>query len=86
MHSYILEVFYGNEDRNTKVHYDLKPFTARVVRLHPVAFHGTRSLRWELFGCALGKSYLNTFIVLHSLLHDVNGYFVMLSQSYTELL
>ncbi|XP_031558985.1 hemocytin-like [Actinia tenebrosa] len=46
------KVFPANTDHNTTVTNDLDPpLTARFIRLYPLTFEVSRSLRWELYGC-----------------------------------
>ena len=44
-------VFAGVSDRNTIVEHDFTPTLARYVRVHPTAWLGHISLRWEVYGC-----------------------------------
>ena len=50
-------VFTGNTDRNTVVTHLLDaPVTARYFRLFPLSWNGAISMRWELYGCHIGKT------------------------------
>ena len=49
-------VLTGNTDRDTVVENELETaVAARFVRIHPQTYHGTPSLRWEVYGCDIGK-------------------------------
>ena len=55
-HTFALQIFQGNYERNYVVtHRFLRPFKARYVRLHPITWYGHISMRFELYGCRLGK-------------------------------
>ena len=47
-----LQVFAGNNDRNTAVRHNLtKHITSRYIRLKPTKWHNHISVRLELYGC-----------------------------------
>ena len=64
-YSYILNldgserVFTGNNDRNTVVEHVLDTaVAARYVRAHPQTWREAMSMRWEVYGCDIGKILL----------------------------
>ena len=49
-------VFTGNTDRDTVVENELETaVAARFVRIHPQTFYQHPALRWEVYGCDIGK-------------------------------
>ena len=53
---YLEQIFHGNYDRNLVItHRFERPFKARYVRIHPYSWHSHISMRFELYGCRLGK-------------------------------
>ena len=51
-------VFSGNIDRDTVVENTLKTaVAARYVRVYPLVWQQHMSLRWEVYGCDIGKTH-----------------------------
>ena len=49
-------IFNGNTDESTVVQHDFDPaLVARYVRLHAQTWNYRISLRWEVYGCDIGK-------------------------------
>lgn len=58
MSHFTLQIFIGNIERNFVVtHRFLRPFKARYVRVHPKTWRSHISMRVELYGCRLGKTF-----------------------------
>ena len=58
-----LQIYQGNNDQNSLVFNILtEPIEARVVRLHPNAWHGHISLRMEFYGCSLKAGNIEIFV------------------------
>ena len=50
-------VFAGNSDRDTIVQHDFDhAIVARYIRLYPQTWNGFISLRWEVYGCDIGRN------------------------------
>ena len=47
--------FNANYDRDSIVENRFSPRVARYVRLYPIEFEGHMTVRWEVYGCRLGK-------------------------------
>ena len=63
------KVFTGNSDPDTIVQHDFdRAIIARYVRLYPQTWNSFISLRWEVYGCDIGKNVFKfQFEVLHLL-------------------
>ena len=49
-------VFTGNSDRNTVIEQELETaVAARYVRVYPQTWHEHMAMRWEVYGCDIGK-------------------------------
>ena len=71
------KTFDGNYDGDTLVQHDFDPaFAARYVRLYPQTWNGRMSLRWEVYGCEIGKltQKHNVCILNHILVDAVVQY------------
>ena len=54
--SVFFKIFDGNTDQDTVVNNKMKnPIIARYIRIIPVNYHNTISLRAEFYGCRSGK-------------------------------
>ena len=57
-------VFTGNSDRETVVEHVLETAVAgRFVRIHPQTYYDRPSLRWEVYGCGIGKKDLMSLVI-----------------------
>lgn len=58
-----VQIYQGNKDQNS-IFFNIltKPIEARVVRLHPYAWHGHISLRMEFYGCSLKAGNREIFV------------------------